>query len=59
MFKFMIIFASCFTLQQVMPANGGCTQNVGLNRSLVSRMFPHPKALLYKGKTHQSFCGVN
>jgi len=55
----MIIFASCFTLQQVMLANEGCTQNVGLNRSLVSKMFPHPRALPYMGKTNQIFCSVN
>jgi hypothetical protein len=33
--------------------------NVGLNRSLVSGMFPHPRALLYKGKTHKIFYNVN
>jgi len=50
LFKFMITFASYFILQQVMPASGGCSQNVGFNRSLVLGMFPHPRALPYKEK---------
>jgi hypothetical protein len=50
MSKFMITFASCFILQQVMPTSGGCLQNVGLDRSLVLGMFPHPRALHYKEK---------
>jgi hypothetical protein len=50
MFKFMITFVSCFILQKVMPASGGCSQNVGLDRSLVLGMFPHPRALPYKKK---------
>jgi hypothetical protein len=50
MFKSMMTFASCFILLEAMPACGGCSQNVGLDRSLFLGMFPHPRALPYKEK---------
>jgi len=51
----MVTFWQISTSEQVMPTSGECFQNVGLNRSRVLGMFPHPKVLPYKEKPIKFF----